>query len=79
MITIYYSEFGSDIRKITDYLNEHGYYPDSAHTVSILWERFSDELYFAGWIRVEEYTLQSFIDYVEKYISNTDIVRRLDR
>ena len=75
-MVIHYSEYGNDIRIITDYLNEQGFYPDNAEVVNYLWKTFSDDLYFAGWIKVDEHTLREFVEYLQQF-KGTYLVKEL--
>ena len=72
------SEFGKDIKIITDYLNEQGFYPDDAYVVDYMWKSFSTECYCAGWLMVEEHTLKEFLEYIVNTFNNTYLMRRLD-
>ncbi len=74
---IYVSDFGNDIREITDYLNKHGYYPDNAAVVSYMWQKFSDNCYCAGWLGINEKLLEEFLTYISKQFMNTYLVRKV--
>lgn len=53
-----------DMRKILDYLDDHGTLKIHSSTVESLYREFSDEKYSAGWIRPDVEILERFADWL---------------
>lgn len=61
---MYISNWGNDIRIITDYLNENGIYPTDAKVVADAYGDFCGEVYSAGWLIISESTLKKFVEWI---------------
>lgn len=57
--------YPDEMKLIIDYLNEHGKIMVSESTIESLYYDFSDERYCAGWIGVNDDTLEEFARYLE--------------
>lgn len=60
-------QYPEDMKKILNYLDEHGTRQVSESTVEKLYERFSEEIYCAGWMSAEEYILPEFADWLSNF------------
>ena len=63
----YNYDYPEDMKKILDYLNDHGKILVSGRCIEMLYREFSDEHYCAGWMIVDERTLEEFEDWLERY------------
>ena len=60
-------DYPEDMRLILDYLNEHGEILVSELGIENLYCEFSKEVYWAGWMKVNEHILEEFEDWLEHY------------
>lgn len=60
-------EYPEDMKLILDYLNEHGEILTGELVIEDLYREFSDEVYCAGWMEVDERRLEEFEDWLERY------------
>ena len=56
-----------DMNLILDYLNKHGEILIENSSIESLYYDFSDERYSAGWIGVNDDTLEEFAEWLDKY------------
>ena len=59
-------EYPEEMAKILNHLNANGKLLVSAKTVENLYRDFSDELYCAGWMGINQKLLEEFADWLEK-------------
>ncbi len=62
----YISNNELDIRKITDFLNIRGIYPENAYVVAELYHEFCSDEYFAGWLILDMNTLDHFAKWIKQ-------------
>lgn len=60
-------DYPEDMKRILDYLNEHGKILVGELTIERLYSDFSYEEYSAGWMSVDSDTLAEFEDWLENY------------
>lgn len=65
---LFTSFIDDDILKIKLFLATKGVYIDKSWAVKELWEDFSSEVYFAGWMIVDNVILQEFYKWLHKEI-----------
>lgn len=58
--------YPEDMETIVSYLNEHGQVNVSEKTLEILYERFSENIYCAGWMGLDEEVLAEFAEWLSK-------------
>lgn len=59
--------YPEDMRKILAYLNEHGILQIQPNTVEELYGDFSESVYCAGWMGVDDRMLEAFADWLSEY------------
>lgn len=59
-------DYPEEMVKILDYLNAHGKLQVSGETVERLYRDFSDDIYCAGWMGVNDQCLGEFADWLAK-------------
>ena len=59
--------YPEDMRKILAYLNEHGILQIQPNTVEELYGDFSESVYCAGWMGVDDRMLEEFADWLSEY------------
>lgn len=67
-------EFPEDMKLILDYLNKHGEVCISNSGIEKLYSKFSEEVYWAGWMKVNERILKEF----ENWLVNYDLVKSIE-
>ena len=60
-------DYPEDMKLILDYLNEHGEILVSELAIENLYCEFSKEVYWSGWMKVNERILKEFEDWLEHY------------
>lgn len=60
-------EYPEDMDKILTYLNNHGRVLVRGSTIESLYRDFSDDVYCAGWMGVNEQMLEEFEDWLADY------------
>lgn len=65
---IYYSPYENDIKIIMDYCALKGYYFTYPEDVVEMWEKYSDERFYASWIDVNLRYLKEFIEFLDEEI-----------
>lgn len=55
-----------DMKKILDYLGEHGILHVSGSTIERLYSDFSESEYCAGWMGVDDDLLEQFSDWLDE-------------
>lgn len=58
--------YPEDMQKIIAYLRAHGDLNVSGSTVEDLYYRFSDEVYCASWMSVDDKLLEEFADWLDE-------------
>lgn len=58
--------YPDDMHKIMEYLRAHGDLNVSGTTIEDLYYRFSDEIYCASWMIVNEKLLEEFADWLDE-------------
>lgn len=60
-------DYPDDMKLILDYLNEHGEILIGELGIENLYREFSQEIYWDGWMKVNERILEEFEDWLEHY------------
>lgn len=66
---VYQYDFPEDMEMILDYLNKHGIVVVGGSIIEILYRKFSDECYCAGWMCVDNHILEEF----EEWLNNREV------
>lgn len=59
--------YPDEMKRILDYLDEHGTLFVSGATVEKLYYEFSEDRYCASWLCVDDHVLAEFADWLNKY------------
>lgn len=58
--------YPEDMKRILDYLSEHGTLHVSGSTVEEMYGDFSEDRYCAGWMSVDDDLLEEFADWLDE-------------
>ena len=70
---VLFAYYGDDILIIKLFLAKKGVYIDESWAIQELWEDFSDEVYCAGWLTVQEDFLQEFYEWLYKEVNGIEL------
>ena len=60
-------DYPDDMKRILDYLNEHGTHLVKPLTIEKLYHTFSQDIYLTSWLYVNDNVLEEFADWLDKY------------
>ena len=60
-------DYPDEMKRILDYLNEHGTVLVKPLTVEKLYYEFSEDRYRARWLRVDDNVLEEFSNWLDNY------------
>lgn len=60
-------DYPDEMKRILDYLNEHGTILVKPLTVEKLYYEFSEDRYWARWMRVDNSILEEFSNWLDNY------------
>lgn len=60
--------YPEDVRRIRQYLNNVGDLTATDEEIDWAWSMFSEDLYFAGWMKVDDRLLEEFADWLEDWL-----------
>lgn len=70
---VLFAYYYDDILIIKLFLAKKGVYIDDSWAIQELWEDFSDEVYCAGWLTVQEDFLQEFYEWLYKEVNGIEL------
>ena len=60
-------DYPDEMKRILDYLNEHGTILVKPLTIEKLYYEFSEDSYCARWLRVDDNVLEEFSNWLDNY------------